>query len=373
MKTAHFDYDLPPEFIAQSPAEPRDHSRLLVLHRESGDIEHRRFFEIGDYLAAGDLLVANNSRVIPARLHGHKETGGAVEIFLLHQRDDVGQEWECLTRGRGLRQGVTVRLAADPISNLQSPISPALSATILEILDSGSRIVRFSAPIRPYLDELGEIPLPPYITSFGGDRERYQTVYSQPEGSVAAPTAGLHFTPDLLLDLRRAGVGWETVTLHVGLDTFRPVAVDEIEEHPIHTERAVLTTETARHINETTLQGGRVIAVGTTSVRTLEWAATGAQGLDPYDSTACPWQRVAAFGGPVNLYIRPGYRYRAVDALLTNFHLPRSSLLMLVSAFVAQAHPTDIDAGRRILLHAYEIAKAEGYRFFSFGDAMLIV
>ena len=200
-----------------------------------------------------------------------------------------------------------------------------------------------------------------------------QTIYSRPEGSVAAPTAGLHFTPELLLALRAKGVGWETVTLHVGLDTFRPVTAQTLEDHEIHTEWAGLSAATAKQINETTLAGGRVVAVGTTSVRTLEWGGTGAQGIDPYDTSACPWKRVAAFAGAVNLFIHPGYRYRAVDGLITNFHLPRSSLLMLVSAFVAQAHTNDPNAGRRILLESYEIAKAEGYRFFSFGDAMLIL
>ena len=228
-------------------------------------------------------------------------------------------------------------------------------------------------PLRPYLAELGEVPLPPYITDYTGDRERYQTVYSQPEGSVAAPTAGLHFTPELLLALRQQGVLFETVTLHVGLDTFRPVESEEIEGHVIHTEWAALSSPTAKRINDTTLASGRVIAVGTTTARTLEWAATGAQGIDPYDLTACPWQRVAAFTGNVNLFIHPGYRYRAVDALITNFHLPRSSLLLLVSAFLAQAHDDDPDAGRRLLLDTYAVAKREGYRFFSFGDAMLIL
>ncbi|MBX2998223.1 MAG: tRNA preQ1(34) S-adenosylmethionine ribosyltransferase-isomerase QueA [Caldilineaceae bacterium] len=374
MKTDLFDYNLPAEFIAQQPAHPRDQSRLLVLDRATGDIEHRHFYEIGNYLAAGDLLIANDSRVIPARLHGHKTSGGAVEIFLLDPLDEDGQEWECLTRGRNLRAGSIIRLDGSAPSSSQSPVpnphSP--SAEITAVLSSGNRIVRFSHPIRPYLDELGEVPLPPYITAYSGDRERYQTIYSRPEGSVAAPTAGLHFTPELLLDLRRQGIGWDTVTLHVGLDTFRPVTADQIEDHTIHTERAQMSAETARHINETTLQGGRIVAVGTTSVRTLEWAGTGAQGIDPYDSAACPWKRVSAFAGPVNLFIRPGYRFRAVDGLITNFHLPKSSLLMLVSTFIAQAHPQDVDAGRRILLASYEAAKAEGYRFFSFGDAMLI-
>ena len=361
MDTALFDYELPASFIAQQPAEPRDSSRLLVLHRADGRLEHRTFRDVGEYLRAGDLLVANDSRVIPARLHGHKPTGGAVEVFLLRQHDDDGLRWECLVRGRGLNEGATVALGA------------GLSATVLEVLPSGTRIVAFSAPVRPYLDELGEVPLPPYITAYAGDRERYQTIYSRPEGSVAAPTAGLHFTPELLFDLRGQGVTFDTVTLHVGLDTFKPVESARVEEHTIHTEWAELSSTTARHINDTTLAGGRVVAVGTTTTRTLEWGSTGAQGIDPYDPQACPWKRVAAFVGDVNLFIYPGYRFRAIDALITNFHLPRSSLLMLVSAFIAQAHPDDPDRGRRILLQSYEVAKQEGYRFFSFGDAMLIL
>ena len=361
MDTALFDYELPASFIAQQPAEPRDSSRLLVLHRADGRLEHRTFRDVGEYLRAGDLLVANDSRVIPARLHGHKPTGGAVEVFLLRQHDDDGLRWECLVRGRGLNEGATVALGA------------GLNATVLEVLPSGTRIVAFSAPVRPYLDELGEVPLPPYITAYAGDRERYQTIYSRPEGSVAAPTAGLHFTPELLFDLRGQGVTFDTVTLHVGLDTFKPVESARVEEHTIHTEWAELSSATARHINDTTLAGGRVVAVGTTTTRTLEWGSTGAQGIDPYDPHACPWKRVAAFMGDVNLFIYPGYRFRAIDALITNFHLPRSSLLMLVSAFIAQAHPDDPDRGRRILLQSYEVAKQEGYRFFSFGDAMLIL
>ncbi len=360
MQTKLFDYDLPTSLIAQQPAEPRDSSRLLVLHRADGRIEHRTFREIGDYLRAGDLLVGNNSRVIPARLHGRKSTGGAVEIFLLRQQDEAGQEWECLVRGRNLNEGMTIQLAT-------------LSAKIIAIQPTGARLIHFSAPLKPYLEQLGEIPLPPYITRYEGDRERYQTVYSQPEGSVAAPTAGLHFTPDLLVGLRQKGVAFEPVTLHVGLDTFKPVEVENVEDHHIHTEWAELSSATAQRINQLTLAGGRVVAVGTTSSRTLEWAATGAQQIDPYSNNNCPWQRVAAFAGNVNLFIRPGYRFRAVDALITNFHLPKSSLLLLVSAFVAQLHPDDQDAGRRILLHAYEEAKREGYRFFSFGDAMLIL
>ncbi len=374
MKTDLFDYDLPATFIAQQPAEPRDSSRLLVLHRATGQLEHRTFREIGAYFHAGDLLVANNSRVIPARLHGHKQgpsgRGGAVEVFLLRQLDVLGQAWECLVRGRKLVAGVEIVL--EKVDSDQTA-THTITATIQAVHATGSRTVHFSAPLRPYLDELGELPLPPYITGYVGDRERYQTVYSQPEGSVAAPTAGLHFTPDLLVALRQQGVLFDTVTLHVGLDTFKPVASEEIEGHIIHSEWAETSSATAKRINETTLAGGKVFAVGTTSARTLEWAATGAQHLDPYATDACPWQRVAAFNGNVNLFIRPGYRFRAIDGLLTNFHLPRSSLLMLVSAFISQAHPDDPDAGRRILLETYAIAKHQGYRFFSFGDAMLIL
>ncbi|MEZ4676857.1 MAG: tRNA preQ1(34) S-adenosylmethionine ribosyltransferase-isomerase QueA [Caldilineaceae bacterium] len=368
MKTDLFDYDLPPSYIAQQPAEPRDSSRLLVLDRATGEIEHRIFHEIGAYLRPGDLLMANNSRVIPARLHGHKQSGGAVEVFLLRQLDADGVTWECLVRGRKLIDGVEIIL-----SGQSADASDKIIARVAAVHESGTRTIRFSAPIRPYLDELGEVPLPPYITEFQGDRERYQTIYSQPEGSAAAPTAGLHFTPELLVALRAQGVAFDTVTLHVGLDTFKPVESDEIENHVIHREWAELSSATARRINENTLQGGRVVAVGTTTARTLEWAATGAQRIDPYDTQACPWQRTAAFAGDVDLFIRPGYRFRAVDALLTNFHLPRSSLLMLVSAFIGQAHADDRDAGRHILLETYEVAKREGYRFFSFGDAMLIL
>lgn len=366
MKTSLFDYVLPQSYIAQQPAEPRDSSRLLVLTRTTGAIEHRRFSDVGDYLHDGDLLVANDSRVIPARLHARKVTGGKVEIFLLRPLDNEGTLWESLAKGKGLGTG-TLLLLEPPDGH------EALQATVESVDESGVRVVRFSAPLADLLPDLGEIPLPPYITDYSGDRERYQTVYSRQEGSVAAPTAGLHFTPDLLIGLRRAGVQFDTVTLHVGLDTFQPVSSEEIEGHTIHTEWAELPRDVARRVNDVTLHGGRIVAVGTTSVRSLEWGSTGAQGIDPYDTNACPWKRTAAFAGAVDLFIRPGYRFRAVDALITNFHLPRSSLLMLVSAFVAQAHPEDVDAGRRILLAAYEEAKREQYRFFSFGDAMLIL
>ena len=367
MLTSLFDYELPPHFIAQQPAEPRDSSRLLVLHRATGQIEHRSFRDIGDYLSPGDLLVGNDSRVIPARLHGRKVTGGAVEVFLLRQQDEAGALWECLVRGKKLVEGTKLEIERLRDWEIDARLQETNPQSAIR------NLVEFSEPIQPYLDELGEVPLPPYITEYTGDRERYQTVYSRPEGSAAAPTAGLHFTPDLLIQLRNQGVSFDTVTLHVGLDTFKPVESATVEDHHIHSEWAELSSRTARAINDTTLAGGRIVAIGTTATRTLEWAATDAQGLDPYEPNACPWQRVAAFGGDVNLFIYPGYRYRAVDRLITNFHLPKSSLLMLVSAFIAQAHPDDVDAGRRILLETYEIAKQEGYRFFSFGDAMLIL
>lgn len=362
MLTSLFDYALPSDRIAQQPAEPRDSSRLLVLERATGRVTHAHFREIGRWLRRGDLLVANDSRVLPARLAARKSTGGAAEILLLRALDDEGRAWLCLVRGKGIRVGSQLHVGA------------SLSATVAEVRDDGPRVLRFSEPVRPWLDSLGALPLPPYITAYHGDPERYQTVYSQPEGSAAAPTAGLHFTPELLLALRDGGLGFETVTLHVGLDTFKPVDAETVEAHRIHTEWAELSPATARRINEATLQGGRVVAVGTTAVRTLEWAATAAQGIDPWATPdACPWQRTAAFAGDVRLFIHPGYRFRVVDALITNFHLPRSSLLLLVSAFVAQAHPADEDAGRRILLESYAEAIREGYRFFSFGDAMLIV
>ena len=392
MQTALFDYDLPPALIAQQPAEPRDSSRLLVLHRATGAIEHRYFRDVGDYLHTGDLLVANNSRVIPARLHGRKPTGGLVEVFLLRQVDGAGAEWECLVRGKGLTVGVTILLEAKTAPVTATPQSSIfnLQSSIVAVHESGTRTVRFSAPIRPYLDQLGELPLPPYITQYAGESERYQTIYSQPEGSAAAPTAGLHFTPELLSQLQEKGVGFDTVTLHVGMDTFKPVTAEQIADHQIHSEQAELSAATAQRINETTQQGGRIVAVGTTSTRTLEWAAAQVRNAHQMRSAeyevrneeASPYlaqlfiphsERVVAFAGNVNLFIYPGYRFQAVDALITNFHLPKSSLLMLVSAFIGQAHVDDVDAGRRMLLATYEVAKREGYRFFSFGDAMLII
>ncbi len=361
MRTDLFDYELPKRFIAQEPADPRDSSRLLVLDRASGQIEHRCFRDIGRFLQTDDLLVANDSRVIPARLRAHKATGGAVEVFLLRQVDEAGMEWDCLVRGRGLRVGVRVELDASPVQ-----------VEIVAEEAGGLRRARFSAPILGNLGELGELPLPPYINSFRGDRERYQTVYGRAEGSVAAPTAGLHFTPALLKRLRGMGVGWESITLHVGLDTFGPVTAEQVADHQIHREWAELTKVSARAINAARQQGGRVVAVGTTSTRVLEYCATTARGVDGYGGRGGQ-DGIVPYAGEVDLYIFPGYGFRAVDALLTNFHLPRSSLLMLVSAFVGQGHPQERDTGRQMLFETYEVAKAEGYRFFSFGDAMLIV
>lgn len=396
MKTSLFDYHLPPERIAQQPVEPRDASRLLVLHRATGAIEHRHFREIGEYLAPPDILVANDSRVIPARLHARKSTGGQAEVFLLAPTGEDDHTWRCLVRGRSLRPGTRLTiLPQDPqnqadqtaeeiLDSVHPPTSPRTGeqdvvATILEESATGTRIVQFSAPVHSFMDDVGTMPLPPYITGYHGDQERYQTVYSRAEGSVAAPTAGLHFTPDLLIQLRDRGIRFHTVTLHVGLDTFRPVEVEDAHAHPIHSEWAELSPETAQAINAATLAGGRTVAVGTTAVRTLEWAARAPQTASSGppdtagDDDACPWRRVTAFSGPVDLFIRPGYRYRAVDALITNFHLPRSTLLMLVSAFAGQLHPADNDKGRQMILAAYAEAIAHEYRFYSFGDAMLIL
>jgi S-adenosylmethionine:tRNA ribosyltransferase-isomerase len=363
MKTSDFDYQLPPERIAQTPAEPRDSSRLLVLHRDGGHIEHRLFGDIGDYLQVGDMLVANNSRVIPARLLGRKATGGQVEILLLEQINAT--TWKALVKGKHMRPGTTVNL-------VQHAGEPAgVQATVLAELDGAQRLVSFSPALDGALDAIGETPLPPYIHAPLRDPERYQTVYARPSGSAAAPTAGLHFTPELLLALRDAGVGFETVTLHVGLDTFKPVSADAVADHTIHSESIELSVAAAERINQAKLAGGRIVAVGTTAVRTLETAAWRAAGVTGSLRTvsalqsppACPWKPVAATNGRTDLYIYPGYQYRVVDCMLTNFHLPRSSLLMLVAAF----------AGYELMMHAYHVAIAAAYRFYSFGDAMLIV
>ncbi len=404
MKTSEYDYQLPQQYIAQTPVEPRDASRLMVVHRATGQIEHRIFRDIGDYLRPGDLLVLNQTRVIPARLFGHKaRTGGEVELLLLNKRDE--HTWEALVRGKRLRPGIVVELHAatrqqqdegqltiddgrettdegpetEPGSRFGDHES-RLTATIVAEARSGGRLVRFDRPVEPLLDELGVVPLPPYIHAPLADTERYQTVYGRVEGSVAASTAGLHFTPELLVDLRRQGVEMAFITLHIGLDTFRPVKEEQVEDHQIHTEWYELAAPVAEQINRARLEGRRVIAVGTTVVRALESAAGGCaptpssqksggvgtalveEPLSPGEA-ACAWRTVSAFAGPTDLFIYPGYRFRVVEAMITNFHLPRSTLLMLVSAF----------ASRDLIFHAYQEAIRERYRFFSFGDAMLLV
>jgi S-adenosylmethionine:tRNA ribosyltransferase-isomerase len=377
MKTSGFDYDLPAELIAQTPAEPRDASRLMVVHRTTGQIEHRTFRDIGEYLRPGDLLVLNQTRVIPARLFGRKaKTGGQVELLLLTRHDAC--TWEALVRGRGVRPGIRIELhaasedrnreAEEPgrsatrntehaISDAQYP--PAVTAEIVAETGSGGRLIRFDQPIEPLLFALGTLPLPPYIHQPLADPERYQTVYGHVEGSVAASTAGLHFTPELLVELRRMGMEMAFVTLHIGLDTFRPVKEEEVEEHQIHTEWYELTIQGAEQINRARLEGRRVIAVGTTVVRALESAAANCAG----EGEACAWRTVSAYAGPTDLFIYPGHRFRVVEAMITNFHLPRSTLLMLVSAF----------AGRDLIFRAYREAIRQRYRFFSFGDAMLLL
>ncbi len=353
MKTTDLDYTLPEELIAQTPVEPRDSSRLLVLHRADGRLEHRIFRDIGNYLRPGDLLVANESRVLPARLFGHKEpSGGKVEVLLLHKLQDT--QWRCLVGGARTRVGTRLRL------DRHGEPSP-LTAEVVVAGERGERTLAFSAPVEPYLDALGVMPLPPYIHEPLRDPERYQTVYAHTLGSAAAPTAGLHFTPELLLSLRDQGVDLAFVTLHVGLDTFRPITEETIEDHHIHTEWASLSLPVAEQINRTKVLGGRVVAVGTTSVRVLETAAR--RGLLQTPAGACPWRPLAPYEGFTDLYITPGFDFRVVDVMVTNFHLPKSTLLALVMAF----------AGEDNIRRAYAEAIAQRYRFFSFGDAMLIV
>ena len=341
MKTSDFDYELPQELIAQTPAERRDASRLLCLDRETGAFSHHHFYELPDFLRPGDCLILNNSRVLPARLLGQRlPGGGACEVLLLIDRG--GGVWECIVRpGKHLRTGAKLRFG-----------DGELTAEVTEVLPDGNRLVKFACEgiFLEVLERLGRMPLPPYIKAELQDKERYQTVYSKVNGSAAAPTAGLHFTPELLERIEAMGVKLGYVTLHVGLGTFRPVKEDEVEAHEMHSEYCVVPEETAALINETKARGGRVICVGTTSCRTLEsWAAE--------DGT------MKASGGWTSIYIYPGYRFKVMDALITNFHLPQSTLLMLVSAF----------AGREKVLRAYEEAVRERYRFFSFGDAMLIM
>lgn len=335
MKTSDFDYHLPVESIAQTPVEPRDSSRLLVLDRKSGQITYSLFSQIGGYLHPGDLLVLNQTRVIPARLYAQKLTGGRVELLLLKREDLL--TWECLVGGKGLSVGRQVSVESGP------------RAEILKVMDGSRRLIRFSEPIEPFFPAAGHIPLPPYIHTALADPERYQTVYAREPGSAAAPTAGLHFTPRLLEELTAAGVKTAYVTLHVGLDTFAPVTEDDPAEHRIHTEWCEVPPQAAEAINQTRQSGGRIVAIGTTSVRTLE----SLQGTLP----------CKPFTGPTKLFILPGYNFNLVDVMVTNFHLPKSTLLMLVSAF----------AGRERILDAYETAIREGYRFYSFGDAMLIL
>ena len=340
MKTSDFYYDLPPELIAQTPLEKRDESRLLCLDKATGEWSHHHFYELPDFLRAGDCLILNNSRVLPARLLGHRlPGGGACEVLLLQDKGD--KVWECLVRpGKHLREGARVSFG-----------DGELTAEIAEALPDGNRLVRFdyNGIFLEVLERLGKMPLPPYIKEELQDQERYQTVYSKVNGSAAAPTAGLHFTPELLERIAAKGVGVGYVTLHVGLGTFRPVKEDEIEQHDMHSEYCTIPQETADLINRTKVNGGRVICVGTTSCRTIEsWAGE--------DGT------MTATGGWTNIYIYPGYRFKVMDALVTNFHLPESTLIMLVSAL----------AGREHVLASYEEAVRERYRFFSFGDAMFI-
>jgi S-adenosylmethionine:tRNA ribosyltransferase-isomerase len=404
-KISDFDYDLPQGLIAQTPIEPRDASRLLVVYRDSGMFEHRHFRDIGAYLRPGDLLIANQSRVLPARLLGHRVgTGGSVEVLLLAERPDLGFDyWETLVRpGRRLREGSHIVFGNEIGNDGETQQGAYLQAEVLERTEAGGRIVRFTvenrssltlergrgrdksrsykrqdmvdqgtgtragvnpAPtdeartagpnvtVRGVIERVGRMPLPPYIHETLRDPERYQTVYARIMGSAAAPTAGLHFTPHLLEQLRQQGVRVGFVTLHIGLDTFRPIECEDVREHKMHSEEIDLDAPTAESINETRRAGGRVVAVGTTAVRVLESVASFHDG------------RIEPYHGATRLFITPGYRFRVVDAMITNFHLPRSTLLLLVSAF----------AGKSLIEEAYQEAIRELYRFYSFGDAMLIL
>lgn len=344
MRTSEFDYELPPELIAQTPVEPRDTSRLMVLDRSTGAMLHRRFYELPEFLHPGDVLVYNESRVIPARLFASKPTGGRVEILLLRQRS--AETWECLVRGKSVRRGTRLLLLDGPGG---SPVG--VTAEVIEKGERGLSVLTFDRPALEVAEQVGLTPLPPYIHTPLEDAERYQTVYARTPGSAAAPTAGLHFTAELLQRLSEMGVQAAFVTLHIGLDTFRPVSEEHVEEHRIHTEYCVLTEEAAEAVNRARKEGRRVIAVGTTSVRVLESAA----------SPSVPGM-VRPFEGATELFIYPGYEFRVVDGLITNFHLPRSTLLMLVAAF----------AGTELIKRAYAEAIRLRYRFYSFGDAMFI-
>ena len=346
LRTSDFYYELPPERIAQHPSEQRDHSRLMVLDREKGTLEHRHFYDILDYLREGDVLVVNDSKVIPARLYGHAEgrEDAALELLLLRQRDL--DTWECL-----VKPGKRARLGSRSVFG-----GGILTGEVIDLVEEGNRIIRFTYDKEKYeniyevLNIIGLMPLPPYITEQLSDNSRYQTVYAREEGSAAAPTAGLHFTPELLEKIKAKGVSIAPVMLHVGLGTFRPVKADRIDEHVMHSEFFSVSKQSADLINDCKAKGGRLICVGTTSCRTIESVAR-------EDGT------IPAMSGDTGIFIYPGYRFKAVDALITNFHLPESTLLMLVSAFY----------NREKMMEAYETAVREEYRFFSFGDAMLIV
>jgi len=340
MKTSDFYYDLPEELIAQTPIEPRNSSRLLVLGKNNGEIQHKHFYDISDYLKKGDCLVLNNTRVLPARIFGiRKDTGAVVEFVLLKQKE--ANKWECLAGpGKKAKTGHEFKF------------SDKLTATVADVLPDGNRIMEFNSDGEFFsvLDEIGQMPLPPYIKEKLEDKERYQTVYSKNLGSAAAPTAGLHFTNEMLNDLKNKGVNIAYVTLHVGLGTFRPVKVDDVTQHKMHSEWYEVSKETANIINETKKNGGRVICVGTTSCRTVE-------------SVAEKYGKITECSGDTEIFIYPGFEFKCMDGLITNFHLPESTLIMLVSAF----------AGYDNVMNAYNKAVEEKYRFFSFGDAMLIL
>lgn len=340
MKLSDFNYELPGELIAQDPLEKRDNSRLMVLHRTTGEIEHKHFYDIIDYLNPGDCLVVNNTKVIPARLMGVKEeTGASIEVLLLKRKEE--KVWETLVKpGKKARVGARISFG-----------DGLLVGEVIDVVEEGNRLIRFEYDgiFEEILDQLGQMPLPPYITHQLQDKNRYQTVYAKYDGSAAAPTAGLHFTEELLQKIEEKGIRIAKVTLHVGLGTFRPVKEENVLDHHMHSEFYMVDEEAARIINETKAAGGRVISVGTTSTRTLE-------------SVAEPDGHVPVKSGWTDIFIYPGYQFKAVDCLITNFHLPESTLIMLVSAL----------ADRETILHAYETAVQEKYRFFSFGDAMFI-
>lgn len=340
MKLSDFNYELPEELIAQDPLEKRDNSRLMVLHRTTGEIEHKHFYDIIDYLNPGDCLVVNNTKVIPARLMGVKEeTGASIEVLLLKRKEE--KVWETLVKpGKKARVGARISFG-----------DGLLVGEVIDVVEEGNRLIRFEYDgiFEEILDQLGQMPLPPYITHQLQDKNRYQTVYAKHDGSAAAPTAGLHFTEELLQKIEEKGIRIAKVTLHVGLGTFRPVKEENVLDHHMHSEFYMVDEEAARIINETKAAGGRVISVGTTSTRTLE-------------SVAEPDGHIPVKSGWTDIFIYPGYQFKAVDCLITNFHLPESTLIMLVSAL----------ADRETILHAYETAVQEKYRFFSFGDAMFI-